>query len=134
MKRLIIVVLAVGVISALFGALALNGDDASAAKEKSPVVGNWEAIDVFDGSYMQMSINPGLRVMLFDDWASACPDPAESAIMKGKGEMVDPLILEGEGEVRCKASHVRWDVPFRFDSIAPDLLTDEWGNLWTRVP
>lgn len=133
MKRLIMIGLAVIVTAALLGVFAVNGNDASAAKEKPIFVGQWEAIDVFDGSYMTMKITPGLTVKLVDDWASACPEGG-SATWKGKGELLDPFLLEVDGQVRCKIGHETWEWPTYFESITPDALTDESGNLWTRMP
>ena len=132
MKRLIIMALVVGMAAAVFGALALDWSEASAAKEKPVFVGTWEAIDV-DGSYMQMSINPGLTFKYVDDWASACPEGGPATFM-GKGELVDPRTFEGEGVVRCSVSHERWEGPVSLVAVGPDQLTDGWGNIWVRVP
>ena len=133
MKRLIIMAVVVGMAVAVFGALALDWGEASAAKEKPVFVGDWEAIDVWDGSYMQMSINPALHFKLVDDWASACPEGGPATFM-GKGELVDPGSLEGEGKVRCSVGHETWELLYSFESLGPDQLLDSGGSTWTRVP
>jgi len=134
MKRFIIIAVVVGLAAAVFGALALDWSEASAAKEKPVFVGNWEAIDVFDGSHMQMSINAGLHFKYVDDWASACPEGGPATLM-GKGELLDPVTFEGYGVVRCIVGHVTLgEGSFSLESVGPDLLTDSWGNTWRRVP
>jgi hypothetical protein len=133
MKRLIIIAMVASVVGVVFGALTLNGNDASAAKEKPLFVGKWEAIDVLDGSYMQMSISPGLKIKLVDDWASTCP-AGGAATYAAKGDLLDPFYLEAYGQVRCKVGHERWGQAIWFEALDPDLLTDEWGNIWTRMP
>ena len=134
MKRLIMLAVVVGMAGAVFGALALGWSEASAAKEKPVFVGNWEAIDVFDGSYMQMSINPGLTFKYVDDWASLCPEGGPATFM-GKGELVDPVTFEGVGVVRCSVGHVSLgEGPMSLEAVGPDELTDQWGNIWTRLP
>ncbi|MDP2674147.1 MAG: hypothetical protein Q8Q00_04475 [Dehalococcoidia bacterium] len=134
LKALMWGVVVVGVVGAVFGALALNGNDASAAKENSPFVGHWETIDVFDGSYMQMSISPGLSVKLVDDWGCAGQSGGGQLVTaKGKGVLLSPIDLEVDLSVWCTVAHVRFPgAPTIFTSIGPDILLDPQGNIWTR--
>lgn len=138
MKRLIIVVLAVGVIAAVLGAVALDGNDASAApKEASPFVGEWGAIDTFDGSYMQVKItghDQPMHMKFVDDWAVQCPEGGPLTII-GKVAYSNPFIMEVETRARCHIGNYDLGVgPIGFDYIwGDDILLDHHGVVWTRV-
>jgi hypothetical protein len=127
-----------GLIVSLIGTLGvvMASEATAAPKEASPFVGEWETIDVFDGSYMRMKItghHQPQHVKLVDDWASLCPEGGP-ATMIGKVVYSDPVRLEADGRVRCHVGNDKLPggvVGFWY--IGPDMLADSWGNLWFRI-
>jgi hypothetical protein len=133
MKRFVMLALTICVASTL--GLAVASGTSAAPKEASPFVGQWEAIDVFDDSYMQMKItghHQPNHVKLVDDWASACPEEGPATLI-GKVTYSDAVLMEMDSRVRCHMGNDQWDGSGWLELIDPDLLTDEWGNLWTRM-
>lgn len=130
MKRLLIVALAVSVAGTLG---LLLGSESSSAQVESPFVGDWEAVDVVDGSFMRMTISDDLHVRLVDDWASlACPSGG-AATATGEGTLLSEETLEVDWTVRCHVDNSTTRGHFSFDYVpAEDTLLDNLGDVWSR--
>lgn len=114
-------------------------DTGSAATERSPFLGEWEAIDVIDGSHMRMKITGGAEphhVKLFDDWASVCPEGGPATAM-AKPWLGGPWAVADFGtdlKVRCHTGHYRAERKLLFWYYPmSDTLMDDFGNTWFRA-
>jgi hypothetical protein len=106
--------------------------------EKSPFLGDWEATDVIDGSFMEMKISGDHdpdQFLLFDDWATACPEGGPATAI-GEATLADLNRLDVDYGVRCQVNNHDagvGGVSFEYQP-GSDTLTDSWGNIWYRVP
>ncbi len=102
--------------------------------------GEWQAIDL-DGSNMTMTLRitgNGIRMQLFDDFASGCGDPAGGAWAKGFGTVAGDT-LTVDSNLRCE-NGLRFtglSIAFRYNSgrdTLTELRTRGPNVAWTRVP
>lgn len=131
MKQLVILAVTICVASTL--GLAIASGTSAAPKEASPFVGEWETIDILDGSYMQMRITgrPS-HVKLADDWETLCPEGGPATEM-GKVTSSSLYLMLVDLRLRCQVGNYRITEPFGFQYFADDTLIDWRGNIWTRM-
>ena len=132
MKRLVILAVTICVASTL--GLAIASGTSAAPNEASPFVGEWETIDILDGSYMQMRITGHQQpshVRLADDWETLCPKGGPATAM-GKVTYSDLYIMLVDLRLRCQVGNYKITEPFGFNYF-PDVLVDWRGNIWTRM-
>ena len=105
---------------------------------EDPFIGLWSSTD-FDGSHQKMTIRHHLgpyRLILLDDWASACP-AGGPAIALGQGSLADGNAIEVDWWVLCLkgGSTLRVHRLYNYDEPA-DILREvlpEAEVIWHRL-
>jgi hypothetical protein len=133
-KRFVILAVTMCVVSTL--GLAIASGTRASAKESSPFVGEWKAIDILAGSsYMQMRITghqQPSRVKLASDWEALCPEGGPATVM-GKVTYSDLYIMLVDLQLRCQVGSYRTTESFGFQYFDDDTLRDWQGRIWTRM-